>query len=94
MSCGNHHQTPCNEVLEAVYFYLDNEECLIERTLIQHHLDECTPCHSEFGLEEMLKIMISRACGSEPAPSAIYQRIVAQIADIQIEITQVQKHLP
>jgi hypothetical protein len=41
----------------------------------------------------MLKSLISRACGSEPAPVAIYERIVAQMADIQVEITRVQKHL-
>lgn len=94
MSCGNHHDTPCSQVLEAIYLYLDNEEGAVERTLITVHLEECGPCRDEFGVEEMLKVMIGRACGSEPAPVAIYERIVAQMADIQVEITRVQKHLP
>ena len=25
MSCGKHHETPCSEVLEQVYIYLDGE---------------------------------------------------------------------
>lgn len=94
MSCGNHHDTPCSQVLEAIYLYLDNEECVVERALITQHLEECGPCCDEFGVEEMLKTMIGRAHGCEPAPVAIYERIVAQMADIQVEITRVQKHLP
>lgn len=94
MSCGELHETPCTEVLEAIYLYLDNEDCTIERSLIKQHLDECGPCCDEFGLEETLKSLISRACGNTSAPANIYERIVAQMADIQIEITRVQKHLP
>ncbi len=93
MSCNENHETPCTEILSTVYLYLDNEDCTIERSLIQTHLAQCAPCCDEFGLEEMLKSLISRACGSEPAPVAIYERIVAQMADIQVEITRVQKHL-
>lgn len=92
MSCGHHHETPCSEILEVVYLYLDNEDCSIERSLITQHLTECPPCNEEFGLETVLKSLINRACGSQSAPSAIYQRVVAQIADIQVEITRVQKH--
>jgi mycothiol system anti-sigma-R factor len=94
MSCGEHHNTPCTDVLSAVYLYLDNEDCNIERNLIQAHLDECGPCCAEFNLEETLKSLIARACGSEPAPVSIYERIVAQLANIQVEITRVQKHSP
>lgn len=92
MSCGNHHETPCNQVLEVMYLYLDNEDCTVERSLIMHHLEECPPCSDEFDLETMLKSLIARACGQTETPSAIYQRITAQIADIQVEITQVQKN--
>lgn len=92
MSCGNHHETPCSEVLKVIYLYLDNEECVIERSLVTQHLTECPPCYSEFGLETVLKSLINRACDQQSAPSAIYERVVAQIADIQVEITRVQKH--
>lgn len=94
MSCGNHHDTPCSEVLEQIYVYLDNEDCRIERSLIIQHLAECGPCTDQFDIEAVVKSLIARACGCEPAPSAIYQRVVANIADIRVEITQVQKHLP
>ena len=92
MSCGNHHETPCSQVLEAVYLFLDNEDCTPDRSLITHHLEECSPCNNEFNLETVVKSLISRACTGDTAPSVIYERIVAQIADIQVEITQVQKH--
>lgn len=90
MSCGNHHDTPCNKILEVIYLYLDNEECTVERSLIATHLEECGPCYEEFGLEQLLKNLIGRACGPQSAPSTIYQKVTSQIADIQIEITQVQ----
>ena len=93
MSCGNHHDTPCAKVLEQIYVYLDNEDCHIERSLIVAHLEECGPCNDEFDLEAAVKALIARACGCEPAPSAVYQRVVANIANIQVEITSVQKHI-
>lgn len=92
MSCGNHHDTPCREVLEVIYLYLDNEDCTVERSLVTQHLVECGPCREEFGLEQVLKSLISRSQARQVAPSAIYERVVAQIADIQVEITRVQKH--
>lgn len=92
MSCGNHHDTPCSEVLEVIYLYLDNEECTMERSLITQHLTECPPCQGEFGLEQVLKSLINRACGPTPISSAIYQRVSTQIANIQVEITRVEKN--
>ncbi len=92
MSCGNHHDTPCSQILEVIYLYLDNEDCNMERTLVTQLLIECGPCNEEFGLEQVLKSAILRSCQPEVAPVAIYERIVAQFADIQVEITRVQKH--
>ena len=44
MSCGDPHETPCSEVLEAVYLYLDGEQDTSHREKVRIHLDECAPC--------------------------------------------------
>ena len=92
MSCGSPHETPCTEVLEAVYTYLDNEDCRVDRALIKAHLDECGPCEDEFSIEGVLKALISRSCCGEPAPDDVKSRVLAEIAQIQVQITRVQLH--
>jgi anti-sigma factor (TIGR02949 family) len=44
MSCGDPHETPCEEVLEKVYLYLDGEAEAHDHDHIRIHLDECSPC--------------------------------------------------
>jgi len=44
MSCGNPHETPCTEVLDRVYGYLDGELGELDCAKIKQHLDECGPC--------------------------------------------------
>ena len=44
MSCGKPHETPCTEVLERVYGYLDGELGDMDCAKIRQHLDECGPC--------------------------------------------------
>ena len=54
MSCGKPHETPCTEVLDRVYSYLDGElEATDGKAKIRQHLDECGPCLREYGLEEV-----------------------------------------
>ena len=55
MSCGNPHETPCTEVLDRVYGYLDGELGDLDCAKIRQHLDECGPCLREYGLEEAVK---------------------------------------
>ena len=49
MSCGEPHATPCSEVLEVVYLYLDGEQDDAHRDQIRIHLDECAPCLRQYG---------------------------------------------
>ena len=58
MSCGNPHETDCREVLAEVYLYLDLECADERRTLIRHHLDECSPCLREYGIEQEVKALV------------------------------------
>ncbi len=92
MSCGDHHDTNCSEVLAEVWLFLD-QECDQERhALLAKHLDECGPCLAEYGLDEKLKKLLATKCGGEQAPSTLKDKLRHQIrvavleqADVRIE---------
>ena len=63
MSCGDPHETPCEEVLEKVYLYLDGEAESHDHEHIRIHLDECSPCLRKYGLEQAVKALVARSCG-------------------------------
>ena len=67
MSCGDPHETPCSEVLEKVYLYLDGEDETHDHEHIRIHLDECAPCLRKYGLEQAVKALVARSC-AEQAP--------------------------
>ena len=83
MSCGDHHDTPCVEVLNSVVLLLDGE---IEEPGIVHnievHLDECSPCKSELDhqrkLHDMLHEMLARTC-FEKAPQELHEQLARQL---------------
>ena len=76
MSCGNPHETPCTEVLDQVYSYLDGEADELDCARIQQHLDECGPCLEAFDFEAELRIIIAKKC-KERVPDELKARIVA-----------------
>lgn len=82
MSRGDHHETDCREVLGEVYLYLDLECDDKRRDLIRTHLDECSPCLREYGIEQEVKVLVSRCCGGERAPDALRERLRAKITEI------------
>ncbi|GAB3157272.1 hypothetical protein GCM10027290_57640 [Micromonospora sonneratiae] len=93
MSCGDAHETDCREVLAEVYLYLDLE-CAEERTiLIRRHLDECSPCLREYGIEQEVKALVARCCGNETAPAELRERLRLRIAELVIE-TETREYLP
>ncbi|TMQ91385.1 mycothiol system anti-sigma-R factor [Actinomadura soli] len=86
MSCGNHHETPCDEVLARVYTYLDGELDQGGCGEVREHLDECGPCLREYGLEEAVKKLVNKSCGCEPAPSDLRDKVLGRIEEICGEI--------
>ena len=90
MSCGEPHATPCSEVLEAVYLYLDGEQDSTHRDNVRLHLDECAPCLRQYGLEQVVKSLVARCCGSDPAPVALRDRVLLQIQQVRVEIDAVE----
>jgi mycothiol system anti-sigma-R factor len=90
VSCGDHHDTDCSEVLAEVWLFLDNECDKTRRELLKQHLDECSPCLAEYGLDEHLKALLHRKCGGEHAPEDFKERLRASIRKTVIEVTQVE----
>lgn len=85
MSCGEHHETDCSEVLAEVWLFLDHECDQKRRQLLEQHLDECSPCLEQFGIEEHLKVLLARKCGGEHAPDGLKQRLRDQIRQTAVE---------
>ena len=82
MSCGKPHATPCSEVLDRMYTYLDGELGEPDLHLVREHLEECAPCLSEHDVDLMVKKLIRRAGGGDPAPEELRERIVLQITEL------------
>ena len=86
MSCGNHHDTPCGEVLDAVSAYLDGEMTADDHAKIAHHFDECGPCLKEAGVYQEVKALIARSCGSDACPDEVRARVVSMIRTVTVTV--------
>jgi mycothiol system anti-sigma-R factor len=85
MSCGKHHDTDCSEVLERVFFFIDNELQTADRSAIAHHLEECGPCLAKYDLERTVKLLVQRSC-SEHAPEGLRDKVLLRIREVQVGI--------
>jgi mycothiol system anti-sigma-R factor len=86
MSCGKPHEVPCSEVLARVYSYLDGEIEVSGCAEIREHLDECGPCLREYGLEEAVKRLVHKHCGSEPVPTELRTKVLSRIQAVRVEL--------
>lgn len=86
MSCGNPHETDCREVLDRVFEYLDGEMTHGDVEKIRQHLDECSPCLSEYDLDVALKALVRRSCACEQAPEALRARIMVRISEVRLQL--------
>lgn len=85
MSCGNHHDKDCAEVLERMFFFIDNEMEQADWREIQQHLDECGPCLEKYDLERTVKALVARSC-SEHAPEQLRERVLLRIRQVRVDI--------
>ena len=90
MSCGNPHETPCDEVLEQVYVYLDGEIGPDDYAKIREHLDECGPCLRQYGLDQAVKALVARSCGCDLAPEELRAKVLMRIREVRVEISQLE----
>ncbi len=79
MSCGNHHDVPCVEVLSLMWVYIDNEIDDGHRVEVTVHLQECPPCADHFTAEQIVQARIRRCCTEASTPEELRSRIVSQI---------------
>jgi mycothiol system anti-sigma-R factor len=75
----------CAVVLSEVYLYLDLECSEERRTLIKRHLDECTDCLHEYGIEHEVKALVARCCGDETAPRELRERLKVKLSEWTVE---------
>ncbi|WHT20429.1 mycothiol system anti-sigma-R factor [Crossiella sp. CA-258035] len=89
MSCGEPHETDCKDVLAEVWMFLDQECDKTRRELLRQHLNECSPCLEQYGIDEYLKALLARKCGGEAAPDTLKQRLRATIRRTVLEQAEV-----
>lgn len=74
MSGCDGHSEECREALDHLFEYLDGELSAEEVEIVSAHFQGCGPCHEEYDVEEMLKVLVRRSC-SENAPDRLRERI-------------------
>jgi mycothiol system anti-sigma-R factor len=77
--------TSCDDVLSHVFEFLDHETGDERRALIAEHLEDCSPCLREFGIEQEFKALVRRRCGGDPTPSGLRERIKVQLTTVSFE---------
>jgi mycothiol system anti-sigma-R factor len=80
----------CEDVLKDVYLYLDDESNPDVRTRIREHLEGCSPCLRQFGLEQDVKSLVARCCGGDLAPQRLRVSIRMRLAQVTIETAHVE----
>jgi mycothiol system anti-sigma-R factor len=80
-------------VLAEVYLYLDLECSDDRRDLIRTHLDECSPCLREYGIEQEVKALVARCCGDERAPTELRERLRVRLSELVFEADS-REYLP
>jgi anti-sigma factor (TIGR02949 family) len=79
MSCGDAHETDCSEVLDHLYEYLDNEMSDAAGAKFKEHFDECHPCLEKYGLEQAVKKLVKRCCGSDEVPTDLRAKVMMRL---------------
>ncbi|MEV6349863.1 mycothiol system anti-sigma-R factor [Actinoplanes sp. NPDC051851] len=92
-SADNDHETDCDVVLSEVYLYLDLECSEERRSLIQRHLDECSQCLRQFGVEHEVKLLVGRCCGDERAPVELRERLRYKLDQLEVQ-SDSREYLP
>jgi len=79
MSCGDPHETDCSEVLDHLYEFLDREMPDSDCTKFETHFGECNPCLEKYGLEQAVKKLVKRCCGSDDVPQDLRSKVMGRI---------------
>ncbi len=72
------HAASCDDVLSHVFEFLDHETDDTRRAVIAEHLEECSGCLRQFGIEQEFKALVRRRCGGDAPPQGLRDRIKLQ----------------
>jgi mycothiol system anti-sigma-R factor len=75
----------CDDVLSHVFEFLDHETDDARRAVIAEHLEECSPCLRQFGIEQEFKALVRRRCGGDAPPPGLRERIKLQLTTVSFE---------
>ena len=75
----------CDDVLSHVFEFLDHETGDERRALIAEHLEDCSSCLREFGIEQEFKALVRRRCGGDVPPPGLKDRIKLQLTSVSFE---------
>ena len=75
----------CDDVLSHVFEFLDRETDDARRSVIAEHLEDCSPCLRQFGIEQEFKALVRRRCGGDPTPVGLRDRIKVQLTSVSFE---------
>lgn len=84
MSCADSSGTNCDEVLDQVFEYLHGELDEDSITLVKRHLDDCSPCLREFGLEDAVRKLVAKSCACTHAPDQLRQQVLTRIEQVRV----------
>ena len=84
---GHGGDTPCSEVLDKLYTYIDGELEETNCEQIRRHLDGCGPCLEEYGLDEAVKKLVAKHCGCDPVPLDLRDKVLGRLARARDEQT-------
>src|SRR4051794_814957 len=75
----------CDDVLSHVFEFLDHETDDARRAVIAEHLEDCSSCLREFGIEQEFKALVRRRCGGDAPPAGLRERIKVQLTTVSFE---------
>jgi mycothiol system anti-sigma-R factor len=75
----------CDDVLSHVFEFLDHETEPARREVIAEHLEDCSGCLREFGIEQEFKALVRRRCGGDAPPVGLRDRIKLQLTTVSFE---------
>ncbi|HSJ21844.1 MAG TPA: mycothiol system anti-sigma-R factor [Nocardioidaceae bacterium] len=79
------HDAHCSEILQRMFFFIDNELERADCDEIQQHLDDCQPCLEKYNLELTVKSLVQRSC-TEHAPDTLRERVLLRIRQVRVDI--------
>jgi mycothiol system anti-sigma-R factor len=82
VSCDN-----CEEALQNLYLFLDEEIDSASIEDIQEHIDSCSSCLTAYDLERVVKSLVSRSC-AEKAPEPLRNKVLYTIRSVHVEVSE------